>query len=33
MPTEEWFDHEALSEVGLHYHVEIEALISLHASP
>ena len=26
-PSEEWFDHESLIEVGLHYHVETEAFI------
>lgn len=26
-PSEEWFDHEALTEVGFHYHVETEAFI------
>ncbi|WP_237509794.1 DUF4209 domain-containing protein [Pseudomonas chlororaphis] len=26
-PSEEWFDHESLTEVGFHYHVETEAFI------
>lgn len=26
-PSEEWFDHESLIEVSLHYHVEAEAFI------
>lgn len=26
-PSEEWFDHESLTDVGLHYHVETEAFI------
>lgn len=26
-PSEEWFDHESLTEVGLHYHIEAEGFI------
>lgn len=26
-PSAEWFDHESLTQVGLHYHVETEAFI------
>ncbi|WP_145902443.1 MULTISPECIES: DUF4209 domain-containing protein [Pseudomonas] len=26
-PSEEWFDHESLTEIGFHYHVEAEAFI------